>query len=53
MWSLSQATRRTKPFADLEEFGWDFDLGYGMTVPQMRSLGLYVTDPLSDAEATH
>ena len=42
-----------KAVADLEEFGWDFDLGYGMTVPQMRSLGLYVTDPLSDAEATH
>jgi len=42
-----------KAVADLEEFGWDFDLGYGMTVLQMRSLGLYVTDPLSDAEATH
>ena len=42
-----------KAVAGLEEFGWDFDLGYGMTLPQMRSLGLYVTDPLSDAEATH
>lgn len=41
-----------KAVADQAEFGWDFDLCYGMTVPQMRSLGLYVTDPLSDAETT-
>lgn len=41
-----------KAEADLAEFGWDFDLCYGMTVPQMRSLGLYVTNPLSDAETT-
>ena len=41
-----------KAAADKEEFGWDFDLCYGMTEAQMRSLGLYVSSPLSDAETT-
>ncbi len=39
-----------KAAADKEEFGWTFDLGYGLTEDQMRSLGLYVSDPLSEAE---
>ena len=37
---------------DKAEFGWEFDLCYGLTEPQMRSLGLYVSDPLSGAETT-
>jgi peroxiredoxin len=41
-----------KAAADLAEFGWDFDLCYGMTEAQMRALGLYVSTPLSDAETT-
>ncbi len=41
-----------KARADKEEFGWNFDLGYGLSEPQMRSLGLYVSDPLSEAETT-
>lgn len=41
-----------KAKADLNEFGWDFDLCYGLTVAQMRSLGLYVSEPLSEAETT-
>lgn len=41
-----------KAKADLDEFGWDFDLCYGLTVAQMRSLGLYVSEPLSEAETT-
>jgi peroxiredoxin len=41
-----------KALADKEEFGWKFDLCYGLTVPQMRSLGLYVSEPLSEAETT-
>jgi len=47
------ADSRDKAVADNEEFGWNFDLCYGMTEPQMRALGLYVSDPLSDAETTH
>jgi peroxiredoxin len=46
------ADTEEKAIADKAEFGWDFDLCYGMTVDQMRSLGLYVTKPLSDAETT-
>ncbi|WP_299294489.1 redoxin domain-containing protein [uncultured Tateyamaria sp.] len=41
-----------KAEADLAEFGWDFDLCYGMTEAQMRALGLYVSSPLSEAETT-
>ena len=41
-----------KAKADMEEFGWDFDLGYGLSEAQMRDLGLYVSDPLSEAETT-
>ncbi len=42
----------TKAAADKEEFGWEFDLCYGMTEAQMRSLGLYVSSPLSEVETT-
>ncbi|WP_420861871.1 redoxin domain-containing protein [Algirhabdus cladophorae] len=41
-----------KAAADKAEFGWDFDLCYGMTEAQMRGLGLYVSTPLSEAETT-
>lgn len=46
------ADTKEKVLADQEEFGWKFDLGYGLTETQMRSLGLYVSEPLSDAETT-
>ena len=39
-----------KAKADQEEFGWAFDLGYGLTLSQMRDMGLYVSEPLSEAE---
>ena len=39
-----------KAIEDKEEFGWEFDLCYGLTEKQMRSLGLYVSEPLSEAE---
>lgn len=46
------ADTEEKAKGDKEEFGWDFELCYGMTEAQMRSLGLYVSAPLSDAETT-
>ncbi|WP_342077496.1 redoxin domain-containing protein [Yoonia sp. SS1-5] len=46
------ADTEEKALADKAEFGWDFDLCYGMEVSQMRALGLYVSEPLSDAETT-
>ena len=47
------ADSKEKALADKAEFGWDFELCYGLTEPQMRALGLYVSDPLSEAETTH
>ncbi len=46
------ADTEKKASADKKEFGWAFDLGFGMTEIQMRALGLYVSDPLSEAETT-
>ncbi len=46
------ADTKEKAAADQEEFGWDFDLCYGMTEAEMRALGLYVSSPLSEAETT-
>lgn len=46
------ADTREKADADKREFGWAFDLCHGMTVEQMRALGLYVSEPLSEAETT-
>lgn len=46
------ADTKEKALADRAEFGWTFDLCYGMTETQMRTLGLYVSDPLSEAETT-
>ena len=46
------ADTQQKAQLDKEEFGWQFDLGYGLTEGQMRALGLYVSDPLSEAETT-
>ena len=46
------ADTEDKAAADKAEFGWNFELAYGMNEIQMRSLGLYVSSPLSDAETT-
>ncbi|MEP2922240.1 redoxin domain-containing protein [Sulfitobacter sp.] len=45
------ADSREKAQADVDEFGWGFDLGYGLTEDQMATLGVYVTEPLSPDEA--
>ena len=47
---VASADTEEKAAADVAEFGWTFDLAYGLTEPQMRELGLYVSDPLSEAE---
>ncbi|MEP0235905.1 redoxin domain-containing protein [Roseibium sp.] len=46
------ADTKEKARADMDEFGWDFELCYGMSEAQMRALGLYVSEPLSEAETT-
>jgi peroxiredoxin len=39
-----------KAQADVEEHGWRFPVGYDLTPPQMRELGLYISDPRSPDE---
>ncbi len=39
-----------KAAADVAEFGWRFPVGYGLTIDQMRTLGLYVSEPRSAQE---
>jgi peroxiredoxin len=39
-----------KAAADMAEHGWRFPIGYGMTIAQMRMLGLYVSEPRSAQE---
>lgn len=39
-----------KAQADVDEFGWSFPVGYGLTETQMQSLGLYISEPLSAQE---
>ena len=45
------ADTQEKAQSDQAEFGWDFDLGYALNEEQMRTLGLYVTEPLSAGES--
>jgi len=47
------ADSQEKALADKKEFSWEFDLCYGLTEAQMRTLGLYVSEPLSEAETSH
>lgn len=47
------ADSREQALADVEKFGWTFPVGYGLTVSQMRELGLYVSLPRSAAETDH
>ncbi len=39
-----------KAQADVDEFGWDFAVGYGLSQDQMRTLGLYISEPRSEKE---
>lgn len=44
------ADPREKAEADVAEQGWRFPVGYGLTIEQMRALGLYISDPRSAQE---
>lgn len=48
--AVVSADPREKALADQKEFGWAFELGFGLTEAQMRALGLYVSEPLSETE---
>lgn len=44
------ADSEAKAAADVAEHGWSFPVGYDLTVDQMRSLGLYISEPRSPQE---
>lgn len=44
------ADTREKAETEVAECGWKFPVGYGLSVEQMRELGLYVSDPRSPQE---
>jgi len=44
------ADPREKAKADVDEFGWSFDVGYDLSEEQMLGLGVYISDPLSPDE---
>lgn len=48
--AVVSADPEEKAAADQAEFGWGFDLGYGLTEDQMATLGVFVTEPLSPQE---
>lgn len=45
------ADSREKAEADVAEHGWSFPVGYDLSPDDMRTLGLFVSDPLSPREA--
>lgn len=44
------ADTQEKAGAQATECGWKFPVGYGLSTPQMRELGLYISDPRSPEE---
>ena len=44
------ADTEEKAQQDVAEFGWGFDVGYGLTEEQMEKLGVYISEPLSPGE---
>ena len=47
---VTSADPEEKAQADVAEFGWGFDLGYDLSEEQMRTLGVYISEPLSPEE---
>ncbi|HKF71259.1 MAG TPA: redoxin domain-containing protein [Stellaceae bacterium] len=44
------ADPQEKAQVDAAEHGWRFPVGYGLTIDQMRQLGLYISEPRSPQE---
>jgi peroxiredoxin len=44
------ADSETRAIAHMKQVSPDYDVAYGLTVPQMRELGLYVSDPRNGME---
>ena len=46
----ASADPKEKAEADVASEGWHFPVGYGLSMEQMRTLGLYISDPRSPQE---
>ena len=46
------ADRVDRAEADAKEFGWPFEVGYGLTLDTMRAMGLYISEPALFALST-
>lgn len=44
------ADGKEKAEAEVAECGWRFPVGYGLSIDEMRQLGLYISDPRSPQE---
>ncbi len=44
------ADTREKAEAQVQQEGWQFAVGYGLTIEQMRELGVYISEPRSAQE---
>ena len=48
--AVVSADPKEKAEAGVAEFGWKFPVGFGLTLDQMRSLGLYMSEPRTPPE---
>lgn len=48
--STLSADSKEKAEAQVAECGWTFPVGYGLSIEEMRRLGLYISDPRSPQE---
>ncbi len=48
---IVSADTEERAAADIAEFKWSMDVGYGLSVEQMVTLGLYVTEPTNNGDA--
>ncbi len=48
--TVTSADPEDRAVSDRDEFGWTFPLGHSLSLSDMAALGLYVSDPRSEAE---
>ncbi|MEP3453640.1 redoxin domain-containing protein [Tateyamaria sp.] len=48
---IVSADTQERASLDIAEYKWSMDVGYGLSVEQMLTLGLYVTEPTNNGDA--
>ncbi|AML51780.1 redoxin domain-containing protein [Falsihalocynthiibacter arcticus] len=48
---IVSADTKERASLDIAEYKWSVDVGYGLSVAQMATLGLYVTEPTNNGDA--